>query len=218
MIRIDNISKSFSSPDGRVQALKNISLTLEAGQLMAVQGPSGCGKTTLLLTAGTLLKPETGHVFVDGHDPYLLSPNHRSDLRAAKIGFVFQQFHLVPYLSVLENILVPCAANPKPTDMDRAKELIDHFNLADRIGHFPSQLSTGQCQRVALARALVNDPKLILADEPTGNLDEENAKIVLSYLAEFADKGCAVLIVTHDPYIGQFTHRTIRLCNGVLQN
>jgi putative ABC transport system ATP-binding protein len=214
MLEFREVSKFFQGPDGQVQALKSVSLSVGASELVVVQGPSGCGKTTLLLTAGGLLKPNSGTVFIDGENPYHLGMNRRSTLRAEKIGFVFQQFFLVPYFSVLENVLAPSAARPQAGVLERARELICHFNMEHRINHLPNQLSTGECQRTALARALLNNPKLILADEPTGNLDEENGKIVLGYLSEFADDGGAVLIVTHDTQIVQFVHRSIKLCQG----
>ena len=217
MLKIKNVSKAFNGPQGQVEALSEISLSVSVGQLIALQGPSGCGKTTLLLIAGALLEPDTGHVLIDNRNPYQLSPNQRSILRANTIGFVFQQFHLIPYLNILENIL---AASIKNTDsvVEREKKLIDNFNLTDRATHLPAQLSTGQCQRTALARALINQPKILLADEPTGNLDEENGEIVLSSLADFANDGGAVLIVTHDSRVTNFSDRTINLLQGRMDN
>ena len=214
MLEFNEVSKSFQGPDGPVQALKDVSFSIAAGELVVVQGQSGSGKTTLLLTAGGLLRPDSGRVLIKGEDCYRLGPNHRSALRAEKIGFVFQQFHLVPYLSVLDNVLAPTAARPQAGATARAQELIQHFNLQERIKHLPAQLSTGERQRTALARALLNNPKLILADEPTGNLDEENGKAVLGYLSEFASNGGAVLIVTHDNQISGLAHRQITLEQG----
>lgn len=214
MLEFKGVSKTFQGPEGEVSAISDISFSVASGELVAVQGPSGCGKTTLLLMAGGLLKPTGGKVVVDGQDPYSLDPDERSALRAQKIGFVFQQFHLIPYLSVLENVLAPSAARSQSGVLDRARELICHFNLGHRINHVQAQLSTGERQRTALARALLNDPKLILADEPTGNLDEENGKTVLGYFAEFAHKGGAVLIVTHDKQILQYAHRSIEIRQG----
>jgi ABC-type lipoprotein export system ATPase subunit len=193
-----------------------ISLTVAPGEFVAVQGPSGCGKTTLLLAAGGLLQPSSGLVLVNGQDPYALSPEDRARFRAAHLGFVFQQFHLIPYLSVLDNVLAPCIALPPAGAGDRACELIAHFGLEDRALHVPAELSTGERQRVALARALLNRPKLLLADEPTGNLDRDNARIVLGYLAEFAKSGGAVLLVTHDAAAAEFAQRTLRLIEGRL--
>lgn len=224
MLELKKVAKSFQGPRGQpsplrqgrgqVQALKDVSLSVSPGELVVVQGPSGCGKTTLLLTAGGLLKPDTGEVLINGQDPYRMGPNQRSVLRAQRIGFVFQQFHLVPYLSVLDNVLAPSVARAQPNSSERAQQLIQHFKIEDRINHVPSQLSTGERQRTALARALLNSPEFILADEPTGNLDEENGKIVLGFLSEFVSNGGAVLLVTHDTNISQFAHRNLRLFQG----
>ncbi len=215
-LEIQNLTKSYRGPKGNVRAVDGISLTVAPREFVAVQGPSGCGKTTLLLAAGGLLQPSSGLVRVNGQDPYALSPEDRARFRAAHLGFVFQQFHLIPYLSVLDNVLAPSIALPVPGAADRAPELIAHFGLADRAAHVPAELSTGERQRVALARALLNRPKLLLADEPTGNLDRDNARIVLGYLAEFAKEGGAVLLVTHDAAAAEFAQRTLRLVEGRL--
>ena len=211
MLALDNVTKQFDGPDGVVRALVDFSLRVERGKFIAVQGPSGCGKTTLLFTAGALLAPEGGEVRIDDVNPYHLAPDRRARLRAEKIGFVFQQFYLIPYLNVLDNILAPSIAIPCPQAAERARELIGHFNLESRINHVPAELSTGERQRVALARALLNRPGLLLADEPTGNLDRENARIVLGYIAEFAEAGGAVLLVTHDPFAAEFAGQIIHM-------
>ena len=179
--------------------------------MVAVIGPSGCGKTTLLLTAGGLLRPSKGEVLIGAVAPYSLSTDERSILRAKKIGFVFQQFHLIPYLNVVENILAPAGAIDNGNGVDRAMELIEHFNIDDRAEHFPEQLSTGQRQRVALARALFNKPDILLADEPTGNLDEANSTVVYEYITEFAAQGGAVLIVSHDNRVARFCDQTVAI-------
>ena len=176
-----------------------------------MQGSSGCGKTTLLLIAGGLLKPDSGKVLMDNRDFYTLSSEKRAQIRALRIGFVFQQFFLIPYLNVLDNILSASLGVKTKQTKERAMELIKHFDLENRINHFPSELSTGERQRVALARAVFNKPKLILADEPTGNLDAKNAAIVVSYLKEFAKKGSAVLLVTHSTKIAKSFKNRIRL-------
>jgi len=192
------LTKRYHGRAGEVLALDNVSLSVEAGRFLAVVGPSGCGKSTLLLIAGGLLAPDAGTVEIAGTNPYKMSADERAHFRAANIGFVFQQFHLVPYLTVLENVLAPTFAMASADAPARAEELLDRFGLGDRRGHLPSELSSGERQRTALARALLNRPKLILADEPTGNLDRENAAAVLKYLSEFAHDGGAVLLVTHD--------------------
>ena len=212
MLEIDGISKRYSHRNGEVAALNGVSLNVRKGIFAAVQGPSGCGKTTLLLAAGGLLAPDGGTVKVDGVDPYALSPDARAGFRASTIGFVFQQFHLIPYLTVLENILAPSMAFPGG-GIDRARELAVRFNLDRRVHHLPAELSTGERQRTALARALFNRPKLLLADEPTGNLDADNASRVIAFFREFADEGRSVLMVTHSAP-GDAVDSTVLLENG----
>ena len=216
MLELKGISKSFHGPEGEAQALDGIALSVSSGEFVAVRGPSGCGKTTLLLIAGGLLRPSEGEVMIDGQDPYGLDANQRSTLRAEKIGFVFQQFHLVPYLTVLDNVLTPVVPRPRPDAMHRAWELICHFGLERRARYVPSQLSTGECQRAALARALLNHPKIILADEPTGNLDEKNSEVVFGYLTEFAKNDGSVLVVTHDARAAEYADRMLPMDAGRL--
>jgi putative ABC transport system ATP-binding protein len=168
MLEFKNVSKLFNGARSKVTALKGISFSVLPGELLAVRGPSGCGKTTLLLTAGGLLHPSDGQISLDGQDPYALSPEMRSRLRARTIGFVFQQFHLIPYLTVRQNIMTASLAVPQKEAPQRAQKLISRFGLDDRADHMPARLSTGERQRTALARALLNEPKIILADEPTG--------------------------------------------------
>lgn len=208
-MKLQHIGKDYDGPNGPVQALSGVSLEVERGAFVVVEGPSGCGKSTLLLAAGGLLAPDSGTVQVDGKDLYALSPNQRAAFRARAIGFVFQQFHLVPYLSVLENVMAPGVALPRPDSEARARALIARFGLGERTHHVPAELSTGERQRTALARALLNRPRLLLADEPTGNLDPENSEIVLGYMDEFARSGGAVLVVTHDSDARQYARRVI---------
>ena len=214
MLKIKNISKAYVKSDGTVHALKDVSLHVTEGEFVSIQGSSGSGKTTLLLAAGALLEPTAGNVELDGDDLYAAGPEERAAIRARKIGFVFQQFHLVPYLSVLENVLSPSLALSGNGADERAGELIRTFGLDHRIGHVPSELSSGECQRVALARALLNEPKLLLADEPTGNLDSCNADIVLDSLTQFAEAGGCVLMVTHSASVAHRAHRTLRFEAG----
>jgi len=216
MLEVKNLTRCFEGPAGVIRALDGVSLDVAEGEFVAVHGPSGCGKTTLLLVAGGLLQPSSGQVTVDGEDPYRLPPEKRSRFRADKIGFVFQQFHLVPYLTVLDNVAAPSLAKPEPNADARARELVSRFNLEDRIRHVPAKLSTGERQRTALARALLNRPKLLLADEPTGNLDVENAQNVLQYFADFAKEGGAVLVVTHDTRAATYAHRMLEMQKGML--
>ncbi|MDP7289441.1 MAG: ATP-binding cassette domain-containing protein, partial [Phycisphaerae bacterium] len=174
MLDIREISKTYTTGGKNVPVLSDMSLKIAPGEFVAVQGQSGCGKSTLLLAAGGLLRPDSGQVLVSGDDPYALSSEARADFRATHVGFVFQQFHLVPYLDVLDNVLAPSMAHDSAGARDHALELIEHFGITDRIGHLPGELSTGERQRTALARALLNRPKLLLADEPTGNLDSDS--------------------------------------------
>lgn len=218
MLEISQLCKFYNGPEGIIRAVEDVSLRVETGEFVAVQGPSGCGKTTLLHTAGGLLAPDEGEVFIDGKNPYRMTPDERALFRAEEIGFVFQQFYLVPYLTVLENILAPSLALPDPNAKKRAYDLIDRFNLADRIDHIPAELSTGERQRTALARAILNNQNLLLADEPTGNLDRKNAETVLNFFMEFTQSGGSVLMVTHSESASAFSHRTLYLKNGKMKN
>ena len=216
LISLDHINKTYSGDAEDVVAVDDVSVSVEAGEFVAVVGPSGCGKTTLLLVAGGLLRPDRGEVTIDGVDPYSLSGERRARFRAERIGFVFQQFHLVPYLNVLDNVMAPALVTGDPTARDRAGRLVEQFGLSSRASHRPGQLSTGERQRVALARALLNRPRVILADEPTGNLDGENSEEVLQALQAFADEGGAVLLVTHDPDAVAFAGRQVVLAGAML--
>ena len=214
MLEIRNLSKQYAHADGPVDALVDVSLAVAAGEYVSVQGPSGCGKSTLLLAAGGLLAGDDGQVLIDGRAPYALTADDRAALRARRVGFVFQQFHLVPYLSVLDNVLSPSLALASDAPAERAWMLIEHFGLAGRVAHKPSELSTGERQRTALARALLNKPGIILADEPTGNLDADSGRDVLEYLAEFARQGGGVLLVTHDQRAADYARRTVKMQSG----
>lgn len=216
LLDLQDLQKTYHTAKGDVHALDELSLSVDAGQFRAVRGPSGCGKTTLLLIAGGLLAPDAGKVLVAGTNPYDLPPDKRARFRADNVGFVFQQFHLVPYLSVLDNVLAPAMASNLTGARERAEELLGHFGLQSRSHHVPSQLSTGERQRTALARALLNRPKLLLADKPTGNLDDENAVAVLGYLKEFAADGGAVLLVTHDSRAVEYADSVTSIDRGKL--
>jgi ABC-type lipoprotein export system ATPase subunit len=215
LLDIRGVSKTYHAGGKEVRALAGVSLTVNAGEFVAVQGPSGCGKTTLLLVAGALLSPEAGQVQIGGEDPYALPPDRRARFRAAQVGFVFQQFHLVPYLSVFDNVLAASLAGDPAHARERAQKLLAQFGLSERAHHVPGELSTGERQRTALARALLNRPKLLLADEPTGNLDAENARIVLGHLKEFSRTG-GVLLVTHDTRAVEFAQRVAMMDGGRL--
>ena len=218
MLSIENISKEFGMKEGRVMALACVSLEVGAGEFVAVMGGSGSGKTTLLLAAGGLQVPTSGRVMIDGTDVYSLGREDRASFRAQSVGFVFQQFHLVPYLTVFENVLLPDLAldgGPDPAPARRrAFEMIEKFNLAHRVSHRPSELSAGEQQRTAMARAFLNGPKVVFADEPTGNLDESNAEIIIEYLADFAASGGAVFMATHSRAAAAGAHRRLDIDNG----
>lgn len=217
LLELVELSKSFKSGSQRVQAVDGISLTVNAGEFLAIKGPSGCGKSTLLLMVGGLLSPDSGKVLIEGTDPYALSSDQRARFRSTHLGFVFQQFHLVPYLSVLDNVLTPALATNLTQAKERAQELVSQFGLEQRLHHTPAELSTGEKQRVALARALFHHPKVLLADEPTGNLDSENSEIVLNALNQFAQDGGCVLMVTHDDQAVQSAQKVLGIKEGRLQ-
>ncbi len=215
ILSAENLTKHYASGEKEVRAVNGISLSLEAGDFVAMHGPSGCGKSTFLLIAGGLLSPDEGKLSIAGEDPYALSPGARSAFRAGHIGFVFQQFHLIPYLDVLDNLLVnELTPGGTPDLRSEAEALLEKFQMSERKHHVPSQLSVGEQQRVALARAMLRRPKLLLADEPTGNLDAENSRILLKSLKEFADEGGAVLMVTHDERARAVAVRSIEMKAG----
>ena len=210
-VKIDLLVKEY----GSLRALDGISISVEAGEWVALMGPSGSGKTTLINILGGLDTLTSGHVIVDDVDLADLSENDLVRYRAEKIGFVFQQFHLVPYLSALENVMLAQYFH-SVTDEAQAAEALTRVGLGSRLTHLPSQLSGGEQQRVAIARALINQPKLILADEPTGNLDEANEEIVIGLFRELHHAGHTILMVTHDPDIAQQADRRIELVHGHL--
>ncbi|MCL5742824.1 MAG: ABC transporter ATP-binding protein [Acidobacteria bacterium] len=213
MLVLERVVKTFRKGSRRITALAPFDLTVKEGQFVAVQGPSGCGKTTCLLIAGGLLRPDSGSVLVEGRDLQAMAPNQLAAFRSQTIGFVFQQYHLIPYLSVWENILAPEVAHRRMDGMVRGQELAVKFGLERRLDHTPAELSSGEKQRVALARALLFRPKLVLADEITGNLDHENAQIVLGHLREYAGAGGSVVLVTHDRDIARQADRVECLPN-----
>jgi ABC-type lipoprotein export system ATPase subunit len=216
MIRCDEVTKIFRKNGSEVTSLDRFTAKVAEGEFVAVRGPSGSGKTTLLLTLGGMQRPSAGSVQLAGRDLYALSPAERARLRSSEIGFVFQMFHLVPYLDLLGNVLLACPGKPSAEVRQRASGLMDELGLADRASHRPGELSAGERQRLAVARALLNRPKLILADEPTGNLDPENAAEVIRHLAEFHRGGGTVVLVTHGAAADAHADRTLRLEQGRL--
>ena len=212
MIKLQNISKTYPSSSGLFYALRDISLDIEDGQYIAVTGPSGSGKSTLLNILGGMTKPDHGEVLVNGKQLYRLSEKERNIYRREKIGFVFQQFHLIPYLKVYENILTGTTGKNHKSNI---QALLERFQIDNKSKHYPSQLSVGEKQRVALIRAAVSRPDMILADEPTGNLDDENGKIILDFFREYHREGKTVILVTHESGLSEHADRIITLKKGV---
>ncbi len=218
MIRIENLSKKYNSKGNTVLALSEVSSSIAKGEFVSVVGPSGSGKTTLLLCMGGLIHPSSGRVTIEGTSIYDLDFKKRAGFRLRNLGFVFQTFNLIPYLTALENVEIPLslAGSSDGTQSERAADLLERLGLADRINHKPRELSIGQQQRVAIARALANKPKIILADEPTGNLDPDTTKETISYLKLLNETGITVVMVTHNPAAAQYAQRTVRLVDGRL--
>lgn len=216
MMRMEEVTKKYRHRGQMVTALDNASVTIKPGDFVAVVGPSGSGKSTLLLMLGGMLSPSSGRVWFEDQSIYDLNSDQRAALRKQKVGFVFQTFNLVPYLTALENVQVPLfLAGVQPTgQLERATALLTRVGLGDRLNHKPCELSVGQQQRVALARMLANDPALILADEPTGNLDPETSQQIIGFFEEFNREGKTIVMVTHDPRAAERAKRTLRLAEG----
>jgi len=216
MLSMQAVSKEYTHRGRRVKAMDNMILQIPAGDFVAVVGPSGSGKSTLLLVLGGMLSPTSGKVLIDGQSIYDLSREDRAILRRKTIGFVFQTFNLVPYLSAMENVQVPLllAGLPDDEQTKKATALLQRVGLGDRLDHKPSELSVGQQQRVALARMLANEPAVILADEPTGNLDPETSREILSFMEDVNREGPTIVMVTHDMRAAQRAKRSLRLVDG----
>lgn len=218
MLRLEAVEKQYERRGQRITALQCPELTIAAGDYVAIVGPSGSGKTTLLSLLGGMLSPTSGKVWVNGQSVYQLPVAERSALRGRLMGFVFQSFQLIPYLTALENVQIPLSLLGIAADEQRvrAQRILEKFGLAERLAHRPAELSIGQQQRVALARTLVNDPQLILADEPTGNLDPDSRKLVLDALDAAHAEGRTVVLVTHDPVAAARAKRQLTLRDGLL--
>ena len=214
MIELNNVTKRYRTQRQEVLALTDLSLQVDRGSYVAVRGRSGSGKSTLLSLIGGLALPTKGTIQVDGQNIAALSPAERAAYRASKVGFVFQMFHLLPYLNVLDNVLLAAADERRQACRQRATELLEEFGLQPRLTHRPAELSAGERQRVAMARALLNQPPLLLADEPTGNLDSENASALLDLLDRFQQAGGTVLLATHDPQAAERAGRQVVLERG----
>ena len=216
LITLNGVTKRYATRAGQVSALDDIGLEIPTGQFVALRGPSGSGKTTLLMVIAGMLRPSAGTVAVAQQDMYALGQQARARFRARHIGFVFQMFHLVPYLNIAENVAL-AARVPGGTDRrGDVPQLLDQLGLAGRATHKPGELSAGEKQRTAIARALLNQPKIILADEPTGNLDPDNANTVMTYLADFQRSGGTVVVATHGPAAEAFATRVVSLREGKL--
>ncbi len=219
MISLESVTKTFQHRGKPVTAMNSVSLEIGKGDFVAIIGPSGSGKSTFLHLLGGMLSPTQGRVRIENNSLYDLSSEQRAALRKEKIGFVFQTFNLVPYLTALENVQVPLvlAGISEKEQRDRAEALLGRVGLSDRLDHKPRELSVGQQQRVALARMLANDPALILADEPTGNLDPETAESIMEFLSELNREGRTIVMVTHDLRLASRAKRALRLVNGTIQ-
>lgn len=216
LIRLEKVSKIYTMGEDRLYALNNIDLTINRGEFASILGPSGSGKSTLLHVLGLLDEPSGGKLFLDGIDVHKLNETERARLRGKKIGFIFQMFNLIPSLTVLENVELPALiyeSDPMKTEQ-KAIEILKQIGMSERLFHYPNQLSGGQRQRVAIARALINDPEIILADEPTGNLDTKTGKEVLSMFHDLHKAGKTIIIVTHDTNVAKITQRTIHVIDG----
>ncbi len=218
MLRAEGIAKEFPTRSGPLAVLRSVSLSLEAGETAVITGPSGSGKSTLLSILGTLEPPTRGRVRIGDQDPFTLAEGDLARFRSRQVGFVFQDHHLLPQCSALENVLIPTLpGRPRGDETHRARTLLERVGLADRADHLPSELSGGERQRVAVARALINAPAILLADEPTGNLDRRAADAVADLLLEICrERNAALLVVTHSQRLaGRFTNR-LELDDGVL--
>ena len=221
VVRTEDATRSFKAGKLETAALRGVSVSIESGEFTALVGPSGSGKTTLLQLMGCLDQPTTGRVFIKGQDVSRLNRNHRADMRRSSIGFVFQFFALIPTLTAYENVELPLLLAGKPPEERRARvqQLLDSVGLSDRAAHRPDQLSGGEQQRVAVARALAGGPSLILADEPTANLDTANGEQVMTTMTRLnQETGVTFVFATHDPRVVKFARRVITLQDGVVVN
>jgi putative ABC transport system ATP-binding protein len=217
VIKLKNVSRLYPAKaeenGGTIRALDDFSLTVAPGEWVSIMGPSGSGKSTLVNLIGCLDRASDGEIWLDGQDVSTISASELNRVRSEKIGFVFQQFHLIPYLTAVENVMLAQYFHSM-TDEKEALDALERVGLKERCHHVPSQLSGGEQQRVCIARALINDPKIILADEPTGNLDAQNEEIVLRLLREFHQQGRTIVMVTHDPVVARLADRRIELHHG----
>jgi len=218
MIRLQGICKTFERPgEGPIRVLRDVDLDVMTGELVAVVGPSGSGKTTLMNLLGLLDRPDSGVYELQGEDVSGLSSTELARRRNRKIGFVFQQFHLLPRTTAVENVELPLVYSDAEDPEKRAVDALCRVGLEDRLNHYPNELSGGQQQRVAIARALVNEPDLILADEPTGNLDKASGEGILKLFRELNDQGRTIVLITHDPEVARLASRVVSIDDGRLR-
>jgi len=216
VIETRNVVKRYETGGETLTALKGIDFAVEPGEFVSIMGPSGSGKTTLLNLLGLLDDPSEGRVFLDDEDVTGISDRERTGARKRTIGFVFQNFYLIPTLTARENVEIPALFDRDPTVEDRAIDLLERVGLADRLDHRPDELSGGQKQRVAIARSLINEPRVLLADEPTGNLDRDTGRAVLDEFVSITEQDVAVIAVTHDELVNDYVDRTVRLVDGYM--
>jgi putative ABC transport system ATP-binding protein len=218
LVELENIVKTYKQADRNIEVLKGISLSIDSGEFIALQGPSGSGKSTLMHILGLLDRPSRGRYLLRQQDVSVLSDNALSTIRNRTVGFIFQTFYLIPYVSAVENVMLPGLYSRTAARelRHRAEQILDQLGLGDRMNFRPSQLSGGQQQRVAMARALVNDPRLLLADEPTGQLDSQTSGEIMRLIAEIHEQGRTVVLVTHDDEIAGYARRRIRLSDGLI--
>lgn len=216
MIELKHIEKTYRRGVEDVRALRGVDLMIDAGEMIAIVGPSGAGKTTLLHILGCLDQPTKGDVLFDGVNTASMPESQLVKIRREKIGFVFQQFYLIPGLSVFDNIALPLLFSKKPADRKKIEKLAEMVGLEHRLNHAPAQLSGGEMQRTAIARGLVNDPAMLLADEPTGNLDTENSEKIYAILRRLSDEGLTTIMITHNPELAGRAERTVKIKDGLL--
>jgi len=216
LIELVHVWKIFGEGEAKTAAVRDVSLVVENGEFVAIMGASGSGKSTLMNQIGILDIPTKGDVFIKHHKVSDMSENERARVRREELGFVFQQFNLIPTFTVLENVEIPMVLREVEMDerREKATSILDSLELGHRLNYYPNQLSGGQQQRVAIARALVNDPAIILADEPTGNLDTKSGAMVFDILNDLHDQGKTIVLITHDPNLAGKTERTIRMQDG----
>ena len=220
ILRLENCSKSYTKKNNIITILNNVTLNFEKGKFYAIMGKSGAGKSTLIQILGLLDNINNGKMEIDGVDVTKLSESEKNSIRNKKIGFVFQAFYLSPNLNTISNVLLPTYINKNLNEVEALKKanfLLKKLDIYDRASHYPSELSGGEQQRVAIARALINDPDILLADEPTGNLDDENEKIVLSLLKNMSENGKCVIVVSHNKEIKKYADIVLKLENGILK-